>query len=168
MATCFGGHMVASSRYVSLDSRTPPGLSRTPSISRRLSRFSGLFRAHHPYPCYPCYPCYRQQTGFSRENYTARPGSWYSRHNKAWPISLTTASRFLIVAINLDAIPREKAREKGREKAHAKSCRSDLCASDRTVTYSRLNSEEWLSNRLTPSAPAASPRNESPRLVSLG
>jgi hypothetical protein len=28
--------------------------------------------------------------------------------------------------------------------------------------YSRLNSEEWLSNRLTPSAPVASPRNESP------
>jgi len=46
------------------------------------------------------------------------------------------------------------------ERKRASSC-AVLC--QRTViTYSRLNSEEWLSNRLTPSALVASPRNESP------
>lgn len=57
---------------------------------------------------------------------------------------------------------RERARAQERERGVCKSCRSDLYASDRTVMYSRLNAKEWLSNRLTPSAPAASPCNESP------
>lgn len=61
----------------------------------------------------------------------------------------------------------KNVRERKRDKRCARPSRgvpTSIASAIRTVMYSRLNSEEWLSNRLTPSAPAASSRNESPGL----